>query len=208
MTLKIIGGEYGGRVLRSVKGFMTRPLLGHVREAVFNILRNRIDGAEVWDLFAGTGASGIEALSRGARRVLFVEKANQALSVLRANLDALGADAKRRSHVLKLDAAEPAPLRPAGEETEVPPDVVFYDPPYALVGEDPVKAANRAQLLCRRLAPGGVLCFHFMLGHLDRDDFDQEVDLRTWGRTCMAFLGRIDDGMSAGGEAEEGAGYA
>ena len=68
MSLKIIAGEYRGRVLRSVKGFMTRPLLGQVREALFNILGDRVVDEEDWDLFAGTGATGHEALSRGARR--------------------------------------------------------------------------------------------------------------------------------------------
>ncbi|HLU40026.1 MAG TPA: RsmD family RNA methyltransferase, partial [Planctomycetota bacterium] len=86
MSLRVIGGEYRGRVLTTVRGFGTRPLLAQVREAVFNILGQDLTGQEVWDLFAGTGASGIEALSRGARRVAFVEKSNQALQVLRQNL--------------------------------------------------------------------------------------------------------------------------
>ncbi|MBM3961567.1 MAG: 16S rRNA (guanine(966)-N(2))-methyltransferase RsmD, partial [Planctomycetes bacterium] len=90
MSLKIIGGEYGGRVLKAVRGLGTRPLLGQVRGALFNILQDRVDGAYVWDLFAGTGASGIEALSRGAARVLFVEKNGKALDVLRDNLRTLG----------------------------------------------------------------------------------------------------------------------
>ena len=63
MSLKVIGGEFCGRNLQSVKGVGTRPLLGQVREALFNILGPWIEGKEVWDLFAGTGVSGIEALS-------------------------------------------------------------------------------------------------------------------------------------------------
>jgi 16S rRNA (guanine966-N2)-methyltransferase len=188
MTLKIIGGEHRGRVLRSVKGFMTRPLLGQVREALFNILGDRIVDAEVWDLFAGTGASGLEALSRGARRVLFVEKSNQALTVLRENLRTLGPETLARAHVLRNDAWDPPPLTPEGEEAEVPPDVIFFDPPYATVGEDPVKAVWRAQRLAERLAPGGTMCFHFQEGHLEEDDFDGEVELRVWGRSTIAFL--------------------
>ena len=190
MTLKIIGGEYGGRVLRSVKGFMTRPLLGQVREALFNILGDRLADAEVWDLFAGTGASGLEALSRGARRVLFIEKARQPLQVLRENLDLLGASAKRRSHVIRADAWDPPLLQPEGEEAEVPPDLIFFDPPYPQVGEDPSRAAWLAQRLAGRLAPDGVLCFHFQEGHLEADDFDGEVELRHWGRSVIAFLGQ------------------
>lgn len=192
MSLRVIGGEHRGRVLRSVKGFGTRPLLGQVREAIFNILSARMEGAEVWDLFAGTGATGIEALSRGARRVLFLEKSNQALAVLRQNLAMLGPEAQRRSHTLRMDAWDPPPLQPEGEPEEVPPDLIFLDPPYALVAEDPVRSAYRARQLYDRLAQGGVLCFHFEEGTLDRDDFDAnlDVELRSWGSTTIAFLRR------------------
>ena len=190
MSLRVIGGDYRGRVLTTVRGFGTRPLLGQVREAVFNVLGQRLDDMEVWDLFAGTGANGIEALSRGARRVVFLDKANQALNVLRRNLEALGEEAQRRSLVLKADAWDPPVLAPAGEDVEVAPDVIFLDPPYPLVAEDPVRAAYRAQRLVQRLAPGGVLCFHFRDGQFDVDDFDDafDVDLRAWGTTALAFV--------------------
>ncbi len=145
--------------------------------------------AEVWDLFAGTGATGLEAVSRGARRVLFLEKSNQALTTLRENLALLGPEAAPRAHILKMDAWDPDPLCPEGEESEVSPDIVFYDPPYKLVALDPVKAACRAQRVRERLAPGGVLCFHFLEGHLDCDDFDGDVELRSWGRSVIALLG-------------------
>ena len=190
MSLKVIGGEHRGRVLRSVRCTLTRPLLGQVREALFNILADRVEGARVWDLFAGTGATGIEALSRGASRVLFVEKSNQALAVLRQNLAMLGPGVESRSHVLRLDARDPPPLVLEGEDQEVPPDLVFLDPPYALVAEDPVLAAYRAHRLVGRLAPRGVLCFHFMVGHLDHDDFDPtlHVEVREWGATAVAII--------------------
>ena len=192
MSLRVIGGEYRGRVLTTVRGFGTRPLLAQVREAVFNILGQDLTGQEVWDLFAGTGASGIEALSRGARRVAFVEKSNQALQVLRQNLDILGEDARRRSLVLKVDAWDPPSIVFEGEDGEVPPDFVFLDPPYPAVAEDPVRAAYRAQRLLQRTSPRGVVCFHFRDGQLDVDDFDPtlDVDLRVWGSTAFAFLRR------------------
>jgi 16S rRNA (guanine(966)-N(2))-methyltransferase RsmD len=162
-----------------------------VREALFNVLGDKVAEAEVWDLFAGTGASGIEALSRGAARVLFLEKSNQALTVLRSNLDLLGPEVKERCHVLKQDAWAPGPLTPEGEEIEVPPDLIFLDPPYKAVGEDPGKALYRAQELVKRLAPDGLLCFHFLEGHLDLDDFDPvlNVDLRHWGSSMLAIIG-------------------
>jgi 16S rRNA (guanine966-N2)-methyltransferase len=190
MSLKVIGGEFRGRNLHSVKGLGTRPLLGQVREALFNILGDWIEGKEVWDLFAGTGASGIEALSRGARRVIFVEKSNQALRVLRENLELFGPEAKARTHIVREDAWRPQPLLVEGQEEETPPDLVFLDPPYKAVIEDPTRAAYLAQMLVTRLAPGGLLCFHFLDGQLDRDDFDPRgsVEIRRWGKSAVALI--------------------
>lgn len=201
MSLKIIGGAFRGRVLRSVRGLGTRPLLGQVREALFNILQEEIPGAYVWDLFAGTGASGIEALSRGAARVLFVEKNGKALTVLRDNLQMLGAEAMANACLQRADAWDPPVMTPelfgvepaAGAElAEVAPHVVFLDPPYALVAEDPVKSLGRARRLLQRTAPGGCVLFHFEVGVLDADDFDDdiELDLREWGTTAIALLWR------------------
>jgi len=203
MSLKIIGGSFGGRVLRSVRGLGTRPLLGQVRESLFNILQEEIPGAVVWDLFAGTGASGIEALSRGAARVLFCEKNGKALDVLRGNLQMLGPDAVERSVVVRADAWDPPPMTPAtfggdgdvGAGAEVAPNVVFLDPPYAMVAEDPVKSIARAQRLLARTAAGGVVVFHFAAGVLDEDDFDGDldVDLREWGSTAIAMMWRAGE---------------
>ena len=190
MSLKVIGGEFRGRNLQSVKGVGTRPLLGQVREALFNILGPWIEGKEVWDLFAGTGVSGIEALSRGANRVMFVEKTNQALRVLRENLELLGPEVKARCHVFKTDAWQVRELLAEGETVEVRPDLVFFDPPYKAVTEDPTRAAYLAQQVVSRMAPGGVLCFHYLDGSLDRDDFDAvgDVEIRRWGKSAIALI--------------------
>jgi 16S rRNA (guanine(966)-N(2))-methyltransferase RsmD len=188
-----------------VRGLGTRPLLGQVREALFNILQDVIPGAVVWDLFAGTGASGMEAISRGAERVLFVEKNGRAIDVLRGNLQSLGAEATTRASVQRADAWEPPPQTAATfgvhrheedadatTDTEVAPDVVFLDPPYAMVAEDPVKSMARARRLLDRTANGGCVVFHFEAGALDEDDFDDDldVDLREWGSTAIAMLWR------------------
>ncbi|MFM1874185.1 MAG: rRNA ((966)-N(2))-methyltransferase RsmD [Planctomycetota bacterium] len=205
MSLKIIGGEYRGRVLHTVRGLGTRPLLGQVRESLFNILGERIEGAIVWDLFAGSGASGIESLSRGAARALFVEKNNKALDFLRQNLRQLGEDAVARGVVLRADAWDPPVMHrgafglgredaapDAAADAEVQPDVVFLDPPYAMVAEDPVKSMARARALLDRTAPKGCVVFHFEAGVLDEDDFDGDIDLdlRVWGTTAIAMLWR------------------
>jgi 16S rRNA G966 N2-methylase RsmD len=241
MSLKVIAGVYGGRVLRTVRGLGTRPLLGQVKAAVFNILAEQVPGALVWDLFAGTGASGIEALSRGARQAVFLEKNNKAIEVLRSNLRLLGAEAA--SVVLRGDAWEPPALHAGvlagvradepradspradspradslladgpradppladgsasdagAADGEVAPDLIFLDPPYALVVEDPVKCLWRARRLVQRLAPGGCLVFHFEAGALDEDDFDADltVDLREWGSSAIAFLWRAGEAPS------------
>lgn len=226
MSLKIIGGEFGGRPLKSVRGMGTRPLLGQVREAIFNILGDRLEGAFVWDLFAGSGASGFEAMSRGAARVLFCEKNGRAIDVLKQNLATLGDEARARGIVMRTDAWDPPVMHrgafgaareeaeataptmdetdgedaevgfgdpePEASDAEVAPDVIFLDPPYALVAEDPVKSMARARRLLDRTAKNGCVVFHFEAGVLDVDDFDRDldVDLREWGTTAIAFLWR------------------
>jgi 16S rRNA (guanine966-N2)-methyltransferase len=123
VSLRVIAGRYGGRRLQAPPGAATRPTSDRVREALFSILGARVDGADVLDLFAGSGALGIEALSRGAARATFVDSAPPALRALRANLAALGADAE----VVRADALRW--LRGASEG-ERQYSLVFLDPPY------------------------------------------------------------------------------
>jgi 16S rRNA (guanine966-N2)-methyltransferase len=208
MSLKVIAGIYGSRILKSVRGMGTRPLLSQVKESIFNILQAEVPDAFVWDLFAGTGATGIEALSRGAGRVLFVEKNGRALDILRGNLQMLGEDAEARSQLLRGDAWEPPVIHravfgaaradadpDAATDVEVAPDIVFLDPPYSMVEEDPAKSAYRARRLVHRLAPGGCVVFHFPEGILAEDDFDSDMvcDLREYGSSAIAFLWRASE---------------
>jgi 16S rRNA (guanine966-N2)-methyltransferase len=119
--MRVIAGELGGRRLQTARGVATRPTAERVREALFSML-GELDGAVVLDLFAGSGALGIEALSRGAARATFVERSPQALAALRANVAALALT--ERSRILGGDAL--AALR--GNDKY---DLVFLDPPYA-----------------------------------------------------------------------------
>ena len=121
--MRVIAGHYGGRRLQAPPGRATRPTSDRVREALFSVLGTRVEGARVLDLFAGSGALGIEALSRGAAEADFVEVAGPALRTLEANLATLGIAASvRRGDALRaLRAASRA-----GRQY----DLVFLDPPY------------------------------------------------------------------------------
>jgi 16S rRNA (guanine966-N2)-methyltransferase len=131
--MRVIAGSWGGRRLLAPRGDVTRPTADRVREALFSVLGSP-DGLVVLDLFAGAGTLGIEALSRGAARAVFVERAAGALAALRANLEEVGAPG---SAVEVRRAPAHAALRAAAERGETY-DLVFIDPPYrqaASVGE-------------------------------------------------------------------------
>ncbi|HEV2815251.1 MAG TPA: 16S rRNA (guanine(966)-N(2))-methyltransferase RsmD [Solirubrobacteraceae bacterium] len=120
--MRVIAGRHKGRRLHAPPG--ARPTSDRVREALFSIL-GPLDGARVLDLYAGSGALGLEALSRGAAAAVFVERDGRALAALRTNLEALGAEGEvRRADVL-------AALREARERGETY-DLVLCDPPYRL----------------------------------------------------------------------------
>src|SRR6187455_2186671 len=120
--MRVVAGELGGRRLVSPDGTNTRPTTDRVREAIFNSLGSAglLEGALVADLFAGSGALGIEALSRGAEHCVFVERDRTALRALEANLDALGL--RSRARVVTSDV-----MTVVGS---IDADVVFADPPY------------------------------------------------------------------------------
>jgi 16S rRNA (guanine966-N2)-methyltransferase len=126
--MRITGGELRGRRLASFKGTLIRPTSDKVREAIFNLIGQEARGYRVVDLFAGTGALGIEALSRGARECLFVDNSLQALKLIRRNLALCGYEA--RATILKKDLAGGLPAgmgQPVGRGGV---DLVFADPPY------------------------------------------------------------------------------
>ena len=131
--MRVIAGRFGGRRLSAPKGRDVRPTADRVREALFASLDagGALAGARVLDLFAGTGALGLEALSRGAERAVFVEQDRGAASALQANLDTLGLAAEE-AQVRRADVA--AALRDAREGGETY-DLILCDPPYRLAAD-------------------------------------------------------------------------
>jgi 16S rRNA (guanine966-N2)-methyltransferase len=129
--MRVIGGKVRGRRLEAPKGERVRPTLDRVRESLFNILMPRLPEARFLDLFAGSGANGIEALSRGATLCTFVDNDDVSLRALRKNLDTTGLGAQARVRRLLL----PSGLARLAEEG-VAYDLVFADPPYAFEKHD------------------------------------------------------------------------
>jgi 16S rRNA (guanine966-N2)-methyltransferase len=128
--MRVIAGIYRSRQLLAPKGMQTRPTSDRLRETLFNILSPRLDGCRFVDLYAGTGAVGIEALSRGAAHVWFAENAVPALASLQANLNALKIE---RGFTVE-DRGVGAVLQRLGKLTQ-PIDVIFLDPPYEAEAE-------------------------------------------------------------------------
>ena len=123
--MRIISGMSKGRKLITPKSLSLRPTSDRVKESIFNILSEEIEGGVVLDLFAGTGNLGIEALSRGAKNVIFVEKGRHALGLIQRNLAQLGLE--ERSEVLPIDAIRAIAILKQRRKTF---DVIFMDPPY------------------------------------------------------------------------------
>src|SRR5262245_18007447 len=125
--MRIVGGRLGGRTLASPRSQAIRPTADRLRESLFNILAHTygdpVTGARVLDLFAGTGALGLEALSRGAAFALFVDDAAEARALLRENIAALGLGGVTR--IFRRDATRLGPAHPVE-----PFSLVFLDPPY------------------------------------------------------------------------------
>jgi 16S rRNA (guanine966-N2)-methyltransferase len=136
--VRIVGGEHRGRRIDAPKGLATRPTSDRVRESAFNLI-GPVEDARVLDLFAGSGAMGIEALSRGAASCTFVESDRAACRVVDANLDRLGLGGR----VVCLDAVR-----------AISSDLVLCDPPYDFTGRD-----RLAPHLARLLADDGLLVY-------------------------------------------------
>jgi 16S rRNA (guanine966-N2)-methyltransferase len=185
--MRVISGAFGGRMLKTTSGSGYRPATDRVREALFSMLEHRgveWENSRVIDVFAGSGSLGIEALSRGAGQVWFLEKNRRACRLITANLKAFGVD-RNRYHLVARDAFPF--LRSASGS---PFDVAFVDPPY---GKDMLLPTLDLLLAHSWLAPSGLLVAEFETGMRFepdvRDGLDVLVD-RTYGQTRICIWSR------------------
>ena len=175
--MRIVAGTHGGRVLRAPAGGDTRPTSEKVRQALFNILGD-VEGVHILDLFAGSGAMGLEALSRGAAHATFVDSARPALDAVKGNLADLGLTA--RATVLPGDA-----LKVAARPPPAAWKIVFIDPPYR------TDLATRAAIALPRasLAEGATVVIEHDRRNapLEQLGFLVRTDERHYGDTVVSF---------------------
>ncbi len=186
--MRVTGGRLGGRRLVAPDDEAVRPTSDRVRQAIFNVLLHKdfgfpfaLDGARVLDLFAGTGAMGIEALSHGARFCLFVEERAESRALIRQNVEAL--DLTGATKIWRRDATKLGPMAPGAGG---PFEVVFLDPPYR-------KGLIAPALVS--LAEGGWLAPHALLVAESALDDEMQIpegftraDARSYGDTKVMFL--------------------
>jgi 16S rRNA (guanine966-N2)-methyltransferase len=180
MPLRVISGTAGGLLLKSPKRHALRPTQDRIRGVIFSSLAEKIPGARVLDLYAGTGSFGIEALSRGAQRAVFVEQDREAVDCIRENLrhcKLTGGDVRQADALAYLDQTD-------GEMF----DLIFADPPYEKT-PGPLNAhpllARFAQRLC---AKGLIVWEHFSAQHLDESPEWHVLRHRTYGETGLTFI--------------------
>ena len=179
--MRVISGALKGKRLFSTKGLELRPTSDRVRESIFNILRDEIRGARVLDLFAGTGALGIEALSRGGGEAVFVEKSSASLTALKKNISHCGLEDK--SEILPREV--PAAIKSL-EEREASFHLIFLDPPYAKgLAFQTLEILGRSSVV----APGAlIVAEHAPAEPLNGVRGLERVDRRKYGGTLVSFF--------------------
>jgi 16S rRNA (guanine966-N2)-methyltransferase len=175
--MRIVAGTLKGRTLKGPSGPGLRPTSDGLRETLFNVLGGQVAGARVLDGFAGTGAVGLEALSRGAARVTFVENDRRALSVIRQNIDACGASAACQVIAGDLSSLDTAPG---------PFELVFLDPPY-----DAPELESSVTMAARWVSPGGILVLEHSKRRLPPDHAGPLLRHRVLraGDSALSFYG-------------------
>ncbi|MFT4538599.1 MAG: 16S rRNA G966 N2-methylase RsmD [Planctomycetota bacterium] len=207
--MRIISGEFRGHSIKPPADRETRPMLDRVREAMFSTLGNAVVDADVLDLYAGTGSLGLEALSRGASFVRFVERGRSPRTLLEENIAAL--ELEPYSEVQSGDALRstswrrpiqaPSPESDEGGEdsaqeepsrsSEAWADLIFMDPPYPIWKDGALRSqALEAieDLIVNYMDPNGVLVLHTAPRDLDESDFERPAESRRYGRSILWYL--------------------
>ena len=184
--MRIISGDFRGRTIHAPKGMATRPTTDRVRESLFNMLEHGVrplTGARVLDLFAGSGALGLEALSRGASHCLFVDDAVAARGAIRRNVEEFGLTGRTR--IFRRDAAKLGDL-PAN--TGAPFDVIFCDPPYGKgLGVRALESAARGGWV----AAGAIAMLEESAqADIPKPEGWRKVDRRVYGDTAVVVFER------------------
>jgi 16S rRNA (guanine966-N2)-methyltransferase len=189
--MRVIAGEFRGRKLLPPEGDVTRPITDRVKQSLFDILTPRLEGATVWDLFAGTGSLGLESLSRGAKQALFFETDRNAAARLRRNIEALGLRRDRAvvqpTDVFKWFRAwdKPAIAPPSPPQA----DIIFLDPPYRYLTEQPEDLRRLGRLFARHhLRPQGIVVFRHSAGDALELPGLARYDERSYGGMALEFL--------------------
>jgi 16S rRNA (guanine(966)-N(2))-methyltransferase RsmD len=178
--LRVVGGAFKGRRLRLVRSPLVRPMPAKLREALFNILKEKVKDTAVLDGFAGTGAVGIEALSRGAARAVFVEEYYPAVKTIKDNLARCKADDRARVMHKEFNRAV---IQLAEEKAAF--DLIFLDPPYKLLEErNPLKVIKKRNILKSK---GLVVLRHFFKTIPDQKYFRLERAV-TIGDDTLSFF--------------------
>ena len=170
IVLKILGGQFRSRKLKTPRdNDITRPWTGRARESVMNQLRGHLQGAIVLDLFAGIGTMGLEAISRGAKTVVMVEKDRKIFGMLEANIATL--NCSTQAVPIHGDALSSIPLL----RTPRPIDIAFVDPPYAMMTQDPLRERIFEQLskIEPLLHPEGLI---ILRSPVDPNAFDHTIE--------------------------------
>jgi 16S rRNA (guanine966-N2)-methyltransferase len=180
--LRIIGGDLRGKKLNPIKGQAIRPTADRIRESIFNILAFRVAGSTVLDLFAGTGALGIEALSRGAAFAGFIDKGDEAVRVIQSNL--LACRLLSRALVVQWDIVKNLDCL---QQSGLRPDLVLMDPPYRAGMVLPTLGhLERSGVLSPE---ADIVIEHSMQEPLaGTDSVFKMTDQRTYGKTLVSFL--------------------
>jgi 16S rRNA (guanine966-N2)-methyltransferase len=179
--MRIIGGKYRSRVLKEFLGDAVRPTSDRAREALFNILALKIPNARVLDLFAGSGALGLESLSRGAKEVVFNDVSKDSIAIVKSNLAALKIALGEEAKVCQYDYAA------CLEIVKAPFDLIFIDPPYRFdYGEKALQKIAEKGLLSQN----GIAVYERDHAYEGEIEGLEKFDERKYGKAYLTFFKR------------------